>query len=163
LTLVGRVQQEDLSATYDAVPWSVPVARRAVAEVAANAGVSGERLDAIRLAVSEAVTNVVKYGYGRRLGQVHVTAAVAGGELCVVVADEGCGIHPQAGGRGLGLGLMLIAEACDQVTIVKRAERGIELWMWLRLDAEAVTSSDQSRGSDASATVPAWSRFSTTV
>ena len=39
------------------------MARRALAAVAAAAGVAGERLDEIRLAVSEALTNAVVHAY----------------------------------------------------------------------------------------------------
>ena len=58
------------------------LARRALAAVAAAAGVAGERLDEIRLAVSEALTNAVVHAYRNGdLGRLHVTAAVAPGEL----------------------------------------------------------------------------------
>lgn len=62
-----------------AEPTSVPRARRTVVELATTADVTGQRLDAIRLAVSEAATNAVMHAYPDRSGDFHLRAAVAGG------------------------------------------------------------------------------------
>src|SRR5436190_20989883 len=51
------VGSDTLNASYPAVADAVPAARKLVADFAARAGVARERLDAVRLAVSEAVTN----------------------------------------------------------------------------------------------------------
>ena len=45
-----------MNETYPAVAEAVPLARRALTAVAAGAGAGGERLEEIRLAVSEALT-----------------------------------------------------------------------------------------------------------
>ena len=69
-----------LNESYQAVPESVPLARRALTAVAAAAGAGGERLEEIRLAVSEALTNAVLHAYRNgEIGLFHVTAAVASG------------------------------------------------------------------------------------
>ncbi len=68
---------------------SVPAGRRAIVEFAAAAGATEELLAAVRLAVSEALTNVVLYAYPERDGQIHLTAGIAGGELWVLIADDG--------------------------------------------------------------------------
>ena len=52
-----------LSESYPAVPEAVPLARRSLTSVAAAAGAAGERLEEIRLAVSEALTNAVVHAY----------------------------------------------------------------------------------------------------
>jgi anti-sigma regulatory factor (Ser/Thr protein kinase) len=102
-----------LRESYPAVAGSVPVARGAVTEWAIAAGAEHERIHAIRLAVSEALTNVVLYAYPWRTGEIHVTARVAGNELWVLIADSGCGIHAGRDSDGLGLGLALISQVTD--------------------------------------------------
>jgi serine/threonine-protein kinase RsbW len=79
--------------------------RRAVAELAAHAGATEDLADAVRLAVSEAVTNVVLHAYRDSSGSVHVSADLAGSELWVLIADDGCGLRPVADSPGLGMGL----------------------------------------------------------
>ncbi|HET9125071.1 MAG TPA: ATP-binding protein [Solirubrobacteraceae bacterium] len=123
-----RVQQE-LSESYPAVAGSIPRARRAVAQYAARNGIGGELLDGIRLAVSEAVTNVVMHAYPDRSGAVHVTAAVAGAELWVLVADDGCGHRTPSRQPGLGWGLTVIAQHSRDYVITERALGGTEVRM----------------------------------
>jgi anti-sigma regulatory factor (Ser/Thr protein kinase) len=112
---------------YPAVPSSVSDARHAVAEFAQATGASDDQLDAIRLAVSEAMTNAVQYAYPARAGFVHVTARLAGGELWILIADNGCGIHVGRESAGLGLGLALISHSTDGLSIVERSTGGTEI------------------------------------
>jgi anti-sigma regulatory factor (Ser/Thr protein kinase) len=153
---------ESVSATYPAVAGSLPVARRAVAELAGAAGATGDQIDAIRLATSEALTNVILHAYRDGQGPIHVTAAVAGGELWVLVADDGDGLRPRGDRSGLGLGLALIAQASDELTIVRRSHGGTELRMRFRLGTADDPAEAHSRGSAPSAASPASSIFSTT-
>jgi anti-sigma regulatory factor (Ser/Thr protein kinase) len=113
--------------SYPAVADSVPVARRAITACAANAGASPAQMQAIELAVSEALTNVVLYAYPWRTGEVHVTARVAGNELWVLIADSGCGLHAGRDTDGLGLGLALISQMTDGFSVVGRSSGGTEL------------------------------------
>lgn len=129
--------------SYAAVPTSVPAARRAIAECAAAAGATEEQLEAICLASSEALTNVVRYAYRARIGHVHVTARVAGGELWVLIADNGCGIHAGQDSDGLGLGLALISHATDGFSVMERSTGGTELRLRFRLDAPASPDEDR--------------------
>jgi stage II sporulation protein AB (anti-sigma F factor) len=119
-----------LNESYPAVPESVPLVRRALTAVAAAAGAAGERLEEIRLAVSEAVTNAVVHAYrGEKMGQIHVTAAVTAGELWILIGDEGRGMHAGNDSRGLGIGLSLISGLSDDFAIVSRASGGTEVQM----------------------------------
>lgn len=120
---------ESLRDLYPAAVESVPLARDAVVTFAATAGAAPEQLEAIRLAVSEAMTNAVKHAYGDDSGQIEVAATLASGELWVLIADDGCGLRADArsDGLGLGLGLALIALASDSFTIVRRSSGGIEV------------------------------------
>jgi len=146
---LGGVPGESLSETYAAIGASVPLARHALIGFAAGVGAGGELLDGIGLAVSEALTNVVKHAYEGDPGRIHVAAAVASDELWVLIADDGRGVHPHVNRPDLGLGLTLIAIACEELTIVKRASGGTELRMRFDLGA-----SEASAGAQAQASVP---------
>jgi anti-sigma regulatory factor (Ser/Thr protein kinase) len=113
--------------SYPAVAESVSVARRAVTACAAEAGANSDELQAIELAVSEALTNVVLYAYPWRTGEIHVTARVAGNELWVLIGDNGCGLHAGRDTDGLGLGLALISQMTDGFSVVGRSSGGTEL------------------------------------
>jgi anti-sigma regulatory factor (Ser/Thr protein kinase) len=129
---------EALNESYPAVAEAVPLARRAVTSVAVAAGAGGERLDEIRLAVSEALTNAVMHAYrDGSTGQFHVTAAVASGELWVLISDEGRGLHAWNDSRGLGIGLSLISGLSDDFSIVTRATGGTEVQMRFDLNKGA--------------------------
>jgi anti-sigma regulatory factor (Ser/Thr protein kinase) len=152
-----------LSKSYPAVAESLPHARAAITEFASAAGLIGERLEAVRLAASEALTNVVVHAYRHGSGRMHVTAAVAGDELWVLVSDDGSGMHARTDSPGLGCGLALIAQICDSMEIVSRGIGGTELRMQFSLDAADAGWDGQSRGRFASAISPARSSFSTTT
>jgi anti-sigma regulatory factor (Ser/Thr protein kinase) len=123
----GVRDRSHLRESYPAFACSVPVARQAISDFAAAAGAGDERLQAIRLASSEGLTNVVLYAYPARTGHIHVTARMAGGELWVLIADNGCGIHAGRDSDGLGLGLGLISQMTDGFSVVERSSGGTEL------------------------------------
>jgi serine/threonine-protein kinase RsbW len=159
---VGRPQPgRSLIKSYAAVPATLPQIRASMTRFAREVGVDDEQLDYVRLAVSEAVSNVVKHAYPDGSGRIYLTAAVAGGDLWVLIADDGCGLRPGSGQAGLGVGLALIATASDDVSVVKRASGGTELRMRFVLDPDERARRRQARGSTASASAPASSRFST--
>jgi anti-sigma regulatory factor (Ser/Thr protein kinase) len=146
--------------SWPAVPTSVPLARHAIVELARAGAANAEQLHAVRLACSEAITNVVRHAYRGGHGLVHVDAALADGELWVLVADDGCGLGTRSDTPGMGQGLRLIAAVSDDLTIVERAEGGTELRM--RFSLARATDVGHARGSVSSATSPAAPRFSTT-
>lgn len=151
-----------VSASYPAVPATLGHARRAATAIARAAGASQEQVDAVRLATSEALTNAIVHAYRDDPGDIHFTVSVAGDELWILVADDGVGLQQGGGEGGLGLGLSLIAQACDELTIVERSNGGTELRMRFRLAAASPSEDDQPRGSVSSASSPAASVFSTT-
>jgi anti-sigma regulatory factor (Ser/Thr protein kinase) len=124
-----RNAAKTLTLTLRAEPDSVPQARHALREFAAEVGASADQLDAVRLASSEAVTNAVLHAYREQPGDVHVTAALVSDELWILVADDGCGLEPRTGRPGLGLGLGLISQVSDDLTIVPRSSGGTEVRM----------------------------------
>ena len=137
---LGMCRGEVLNESYAAIPEAVPLARRLVSDIAAAAGAGGERLEEIRLAVSEALTNAVIHAYeDGEAGRFQVVAAVASGELWVLVSDDGHGLHAGKDSRGLGLGLWLIAGLSDDFAIVNRASGGTEVQMRFDLTKTGAT------------------------
>jgi anti-sigma regulatory factor (Ser/Thr protein kinase) len=106
-----------------------------MAAVAETHGASQENTDAIRLAVSEAVTNAVQHAYpGDGDGAVHISASVLLGKLVVVVADDGRGIAPGYESPGLGFGLPLVAAYSDHWMLATPSGGGVRVEM--RFDLE---------------------------
>jgi len=156
-----RTRAAELDLHLDAVPGAVPAARHSAARWAATEGANGPDLYRICLAVSEAVTNAVVHAYshrdadaaGRPAGgaagdgagerteraegdgthQIHLRGVAAAEELTIFVADKGCGIGRALASPGLGLGLTVIDESCEELAIRSGAGGGIELEMRFRL------------------------------
>jgi stage II sporulation protein AB (anti-sigma F factor) len=149
-----------------ATPAAVGQARQFAVEFAKRAGAPEAQCDAIRLAVSEAVTNGIIHGYRSGPGEIKLTLGLAGDELWVLVTDNGCGPQTAPESAGLGWGLALIADASDGFVIAEGARGGTEVQMRFRLAGNRVDGSahyDSSRGSSASAVRPAAPTFSTTT
>jgi serine/threonine-protein kinase RsbW len=120
---------ENLSGSYPATPEVIGKLRQELAGFAAAAGLNGEALDDVRLAVSEAVTNVVRHAYSGEPGLVHVTAGLLANELWILIADDGCGFNTPSTDPGLGMGLVLITSVCHEFALAERADGGTEARM----------------------------------
>ena len=109
---------------------SVPEARHAVAEFATAQGAADGNLWAIKLAVSEAVTNaVVHASRGDDATDVlALEAQVCDGMLRVSVSDQGHGMRPRVDSPGVGLGIGIIATLTDDVEITE-TNPGLRLTM----------------------------------
>ena len=98
-----------------------------VVEYAERLGAREELCDAVRLALSEALTNVVRHAYGEHeQGDMVVEARHDDDDyLAVMVCDEGRGLVPtpreQTPGLGLGLGLM--AQMANDFAITSRDDQ----------------------------------------
>jgi serine/threonine-protein kinase RsbW/stage II sporulation protein AB (anti-sigma F factor) len=121
--------------TWRAVPDAVVELRRAVVDFARHQGARDETLSSIRLAVSEAASNVVLHAYSGagEPGPVHVLAEREGAGLRVVVSDDGAGMLPRPDSPGLGLGLPLIAQLVDGLEVARTPSGGTALCMRFRL------------------------------
>jgi anti-sigma regulatory factor (Ser/Thr protein kinase) len=124
---MGRGQT--LSHTYPAVADSVPRAREALSTLARAGGATADQIDSIRLAISEAATNVVVHAYDDDCGRIQLDAGLSAGELWVLIADDGLGMRSQIQSPGLGFGLSLISQVCDEFEIAKRSSGGLEVRM----------------------------------
>jgi anti-sigma regulatory factor (Ser/Thr protein kinase) len=143
-----------LTESYPAIVGSVARAREALVSLARAAGANEAKLEAVRLAASEALTNAVVHAYGGSDGQVHVTAAANDGELWMLIADDGSGLNARSNKPGLGMGLALIACLTDYFAVVKRSGGGTEIRMRFAIGARR-DGWGHPRGSLASANSPA--------
>jgi serine/threonine-protein kinase RsbW len=100
----------------------IAILRGAVVGHAKRWGASPEVCDDVRLAVSEALTNVVQHAYlGIDAGSMTVEAWVDDDDALVVwVVDDGHGLRPRIDSPGLGLGLGLMALMSDDFRIATR-------------------------------------------
>jgi anti-sigma regulatory factor (Ser/Thr protein kinase) len=108
--------------SFAATPEAGYVLRSEMAAIARESGLSEQRVGDVKLAVSEAVSNVVRHAYDRQEpGRVTATAHVENGVLRIVIADTGGGMAPRSDSPGLGLGLPLMAHLADEMDVVTNA------------------------------------------
>ena len=127
------------SRTYPADPASVAAIRAAVGAYASQIGAARSTVDAVKLAVSEAATNVVIHAYRDMdvRGLIDVEARITEGELCVSVADAGPGLRPRVDSPGLGFGLAIVTQLADAVELLQGGEGGLRVVMRFALPASA--------------------------
>jgi anti-sigma regulatory factor (Ser/Thr protein kinase) len=124
---------------------NVAVARQALAGLCEAIGANAKVLADVKLAVTEACTNVVVHAYRDSDAEpfMDLEAHPDGDELLVVVRDYGVGISPRAESPGLGLGLPLIAALARSVNIRSGPDsRGTEVVMTFSLDDDGESVSD---------------------
>ena len=103
-------------------PDDIAMLRNALVRHAEGLGADPEVCEAVRLTVSEALTNVVQHAYlGSDLGFMTVQAWLdEDNALVVLVLDDGHGLVPRVNSPGLGLGLGLMAQLADDFRIASR-------------------------------------------
>jgi serine/threonine-protein kinase RsbW len=109
--------ESDIRLTLPARPESVAVVRHVLGALAEALELPRAVIEDLRLAVTEACTNVVRHAYVDGDGKIDVMVRPDGGALEVVVADAGRGIGPSPDTLGPGLGLPLIAALADSLEI----------------------------------------------
>jgi anti-sigma regulatory factor (Ser/Thr protein kinase) len=117
--------------TMPARPEGVGVVRQALAGVADALDFDASVLADMKMAVTEACTNVVVHAYEDE-GVLEVEMLTGEEGLTIVVRDQGTGIQPrpaQVGVPALGLGLPLIAALSDAFELRGSADAGTEVRM----------------------------------
>jgi anti-sigma regulatory factor (Ser/Thr protein kinase) len=128
----------DLELVLPARPENVAVVRHALGGFGDAFEVPDQALADIKLAVTEACTNVVVHAYPEGEGPLGISAWMQDDRLTVVVHDEGRGMLPRPDSPGLGLGLPLIATLAESLELGTGADDRPEVRMtFLRSDAEA--------------------------
>ena len=132
-----RVETEspDLELTLPARAENVAVARHAIGGLGDVIDVSDQTLADVKLAVTEACTNVVVHAYPAGDGPMGVRATVNDDLLRIVIIDQGRGILPRADSPGLGLGLPLIATLAESLELGTGTNEETEVRMTFRLGA----------------------------
>jgi anti-sigma regulatory factor (Ser/Thr protein kinase) len=120
----------DIRLTLPARPENVAVVRHVLGALAEALGLPVAVTDDMRLAVTEACTNVVRHAYGDADGTIDVVVRPKGDALQVIVADTGRGLGPSPDTAGPGLGLPLIAALTDSLEIERGRSTGSRLVMW---------------------------------
>lgn len=125
----------DLELKLPARAENVAVVRHALGGLAEAIDVGEQALADIKLAVTEACTNVVIHAYdGDPPGPLEVAAFIDDRMLTVAIRDNGRGIVPRPDSPGLGLGLPLIATLAESLELGSGARNHTEVRMTFRLD-----------------------------
>ena len=126
----------DLELKLPARAENVAVVRHAFGGLGEALDIGEQVLSDIKLAVTEACTNVVIHAYDGDDGPLEVDASVDDERLHIVIRDEGIGIVPRPDSPGLGLGLPLIATLAESLELGKDTAEHTEVRMTFRLDEE---------------------------
>jgi serine/threonine-protein kinase RsbW len=126
----------DLEITLPARAENVAVVRHAVGGLGEVLELDDQTLSDIKLAVTEACTNVVVHAYPEGEGPMGLRASIESRRLSLVVADRGRGIVPRPDSPGLGLGLPLIATLAESLELGTGVGEETEVRMTFDLGAE---------------------------
>jgi anti-sigma regulatory factor (Ser/Thr protein kinase) len=127
---VALGEDQTFALSYAARENSIGPARRALRQFAeAGGAATTAQLDAIALASSEAITNVVQHAYADSEGDIHICARLTAAWICIVVADDGLGFAHVTTSPGLGRGLDLMRHSSDEMDLEARAEGGVRVRM----------------------------------
>jgi serine/threonine-protein kinase RsbW len=125
--------EPDVRMTLPARPEGVAVVRQALAGLADALDVDAAVLADMKMAVSEACTNVVVHAYEDSQGMLDVEMMADENGMTIRVRDHGSGIQPHPHTErdvpALGLGLPLIAALSDSFELRGGAGRGTEVLM----------------------------------
>jgi anti-sigma regulatory factor (Ser/Thr protein kinase) len=123
----------DVQLTLPARPENVAVVRHVLGAFAESMCLPDELIEDLRLAVTEACTNVVRHAYPDGYpGAVEVSIEPRGERVKIVVADTGRGIGTSSDTSGPGLGLPLIAAIADTVDLQSAPGGGSRVAMTFR-------------------------------
>jgi serine/threonine-protein kinase RsbW len=120
----------DVRLSVPARPEYIGVIRHVLGAFAEALGLPPGQVEDMRLAVTEACTNVVRHAYhDHEPGPMDVVIRPGGDRVELIVSDEGRGMGPSPDVAGPGLGLPLIAALADSVDVGREPSRGSRLAM----------------------------------
>ncbi|MBA2347675.1 MAG: ATP-binding protein [Solirubrobacterales bacterium] len=111
---------ERLSLRLPVRPSSVGIGRRAAAQFAEEVTLADPTPWRVRVAVSEAISNVVLHAHPDRSGSVPHFLLLAESDpvgCAISIIDEGVGLRSHEDSPGMGFGLALIARSCDELNL----------------------------------------------
>jgi serine/threonine-protein kinase RsbW len=120
----------DIRLTLPARPENVAVVRHVMGAFADALNLPRDIADDIRLALTEACTNVVRHAYdGSEPGALDVVIRPDGDLVEIVVSDYGRGMTASPDMAGPGLGIQLIAALAHRLVIEHAPQAGSRLAM----------------------------------
>jgi len=132
------------------LPENVGLARVAVAALAAQADITLNEMEEIKVAVSEAVANAIIHGYGGEpWGWVRVTVNRLRDGLEIIVEDDGKGIPDIAQAmqpaystdpERMGLGFAFMQSFMDELEVTSEEGRGTRVVMRKKLNPSVTTA-----------------------
>jgi serine/threonine-protein kinase RsbW len=123
----------DVRLTLPARPENVAVIRHMLGAFADALSLPPDLVEDMRLAVTEACTNVVRHAYqDGHPGPIDVVIRPNGDRLDLIVSDQGQGLGSSADVAGPGLGLPLISALADSVELQELPIRGSRVAMSFR-------------------------------
>jgi len=131
----------------DATPENVMLVRQTVEGAAREFGADGSKIDDMKLAVTEACSNVVKYAYRGETGDLTIGIDPVDDGVAVLISDTGSWLNRRpedADVGGLGIPLM---EAVSRECTIDTDEGGTTVFLEFSLSA------DDARGDESGADV----------
>jgi serine/threonine-protein kinase RsbW len=129
----AMVPSSDVRLTLPARPENVAVIRHVLGAFAEALRLPPDLVEDMRLAVTEACTNVVRHAYhDGDPGPIDVVIRPNGDRLELIVSDQGQGLGPGADVASPGLGLPLISALADSVELQELPIRGRRVAMSFR-------------------------------
>jgi serine/threonine-protein kinase RsbW len=121
--------ESDITLTLPARAENIALVRHMIGALGAGLQLPRATVEDMRLAVTEACTNVVRHAYSPDGGRIEVVVRPDGEAINVIVADDGRGLGPSPDVAGPGLGLSLIAALTDRLEIDHAPHKGSRLLM----------------------------------
>ena len=117
---------------------NVAIARVTAAAFAAQSDFTLNEIEEIKVAVSEAVSNVVIHGYAQLQGQIKISMNLYEDKLEYIIADQGQGIADVALARQpsyssdperMGLGFVFMESFMDELDVTSEVNKGTTVRM----------------------------------
>jgi serine/threonine-protein kinase RsbW len=125
----GFRASSDVRLTLPASPENVAVIRHVLGAFAEALQLPADLVEDMRLAVTEACTNVVRHAYADGEGTIEVAVRPGPDAVRISIEDHGRGTGPSPDTNGPGLGLPLIAALTDAVEIERAPNVGSRVSM----------------------------------
>lgn len=127
--MVASRTQTDVRLSLPARAENVAVVRHVMGAFGESCELSDARMADVRLAVTEACTNVVRHAYDRAGGVMDVLIQPSSAGLEVTVSDTGRGIEPSGDRSGPGFGLPMLATLTDSLEVDRESGPGSRVVM----------------------------------
>ncbi len=131
---------DDVLLSLSARAENVAVVRHVLGAFGDISRLPPDRMDDVRLAVTEACTNVVRHAYDAPDGRIDVRVRSGDAHLRVTIADTGRGLAGDSNRGGPGFGLPLIASLADEVEFDHRRGGGSRIAMSFTSAREPVSA-----------------------